>query len=529
MSSAAVAAISQLVATGSIDSELTGQAQITFWRYSHYKHTAFSMENQLLQFEAGGSQTGNGQKTSLRLHRSGDLVHKLYAVVDLPGLASVTELTAAEAQKTDAAQANQQAAGVCEVVFGSDDVAAYVQTDATKQGTSHGMAVCGAGGANKAPFYTAAVGQYLIQEATLLIGSQPIDRVYNHYLNIWTQLSQKPGKDLSEMIGRYSTPEVAAARSRFFQRLFVPLEFFHTRASGSALPIVSLQFHDVQVACTWNSIKKAICNMSPSVTYTDTDGTAVTKQFTTVVRPGQGSLNDSEYNNGCLTKFGYGSADAKSVGAEVSDSDVTVQLEAQYIYLDLQERQRFSKGSFQILISEVQTMSTPTQITNETQQLNLTFNHAVIQLLFAVVQKKHEDSNDHFNYDGVVEKTTGIAQNPIKEVDLRLNNQQRFYPTNGNYFRTVQCHQHQTNVPADHIMTYSFALHPESENPSGSANFSRVDNAQLTLKFDKAMWSDNSAHGGDDDSSNSIKVLVYARSWNILRVTLGLAGKAFAN
>ena len=89
--------------------------------------------------------------------------------------------------------------------------------------------------------------------------------------------------------------------------------------------------------------------------------------------------------------------------------------------------------------------------------------------------------------------------------------------------------QHQTNVPADHIMTYSFALHPESENPSGSANFSRVDNAQLTLKFDKAMWSDNSAHGGDDDSSNSIKVLVYARSWNILRVTLGLAGKAFAN
>ena len=117
MVNAAVAAISQLVATGSIDSELTGQAQITFWRYSHYKHTAFSMENQLLQFEAGGSQTGNGQKTSLRLHRSGDLVHKLYAVIDLPGLASVANFSMAEVQDTHATHAAATSGGVGELLF----------------------------------------------------------------------------------------------------------------------------------------------------------------------------------------------------------------------------------------------------------------------------------------------------------------------------------------------------------------------------------------------------------------------------
>ncbi len=470
-----VAAVSQLVATGSIDAELTGSPQITFWRYTHYKHTAFSMEGSLLQFEAGGSNPGNNQRTSLRLHRSGDLVHKAYAVIDLPGLANVID-----------------DGGFKELIPFADDTKPTTYTGDAKDGDE--------------PYYTQGVGQYLIKEAELLIGSQPIDRVYNHYLNMWSELSTKPGKNLAEMIGKWSTTEVAKARSKFFQRLYVPLEFFHTRASGSALPIVSLQFHDVQIACTWNSVRSAICNL-------DADSS------TTVVRPGQASLNDSNFSGGKLAQAG--DAGFTSVGSPVADSDVNVQLEVQYIYLDLQERQRFSKGAFQILISEVQTMSTPTKIQNETHQMNLTFNHAVIQILFAVLQSNNEDANDHFNYDGVVEPHTLIAQNPVKEVDLRLNNQQRFYATHGNYFKNVQSYQHHTNMPSSHVMTYSFALHPESENPSGSINLSRVDNAQLTLKFDSAMW--------ENDTSNSVKVLCFARSWNILRVTLGLAGKAFAN
>ncbi len=518
-----VAAVSQLVATGSIDAELTGSPQITFWRYTHYKHTAFSMEGSLLQFEAGGSHPGNNQRTSLRLHRSGDLVHKAYAVIDLPGIANVKSVdhTAINAQLAalgikNADDSPKEVAdgttGAAEAVWDAGVAANYSKT--LEDGSVQGIAFADS---TSTPYYTQGVGQYLIKEAELLIGSQPIDRVYNHYLNMWSELSTKPGKNLAEMIGKYSTTEVAAARSASFQRLYVPLEFFHTRASGSALPIVSLQFHDVQIACTWNSVRSAICNL---------DATG----YKTVVRPGQASLNDTGDANGVLKRFGLGDNNVKTVPSKgVSDADVNVQLEVQYIYLDLQERQRFSKGAFQILISEVQTMSTPTKITDETHQMNLTFNHAVIQILFAVLQSTNEKKGDHFNYDGVVEPTTGIARNPVKEVDLRLNNQQRFYATHGNYFKNLQSYQHHTNMPSSHVMTYSFALHPESENPSGSINLSRVDNAQLTLKFDSAMWTDNTAHGGEDNSGNSVKVLCFARSWNVLRVTLGLAGKAFAN
>ena len=43
------------------------------------------------------------------------------------------------------------------------------------------------------------------------------------------------------------------------------------------------------------------------------------------------------------------------------------------------------------------------------------------------------------------------------------------------------------------------------------------------------MFTDNSDVGGEDLSDNSCRVLIFARNWNLLRVTLGLAGKAFAN
>jgi len=49
-----------------------------------------------------------------------------------------------------------------------------------------------------------------------------------------------------------------------------------------------------------------------------------------------------------------------------------------------------------------------------------------------------------------------------------------------NYFNNVQPYQHHTG---DGINVYSFALHPEDYQPTGSLSLSRVDNAQLCLNF----------------------------------------------
>ena len=70
-------------------------------------------------------------------------------------------------------------------------------------------------------------------------------------------------------------------------------------------------------------------------------------------------------------------------------------------------------------------------------------------------------------------------------------------------------------MPDSFVYSYSFGLFPESENPSGQANFSRIDTKKLVLNLDQNI--------------GACEVIVFARNWNLLRVTLGLAGKAYAN
>ena len=51
----------------------------------------------------------------------------------------------------------------------------------------------------------------------------------------------------------------------------------------------------------------------------------------------------------------------------------------------------------------------------------------------------------------------------------------------GIYFNYVQPYQHHTGCPSSGINVYSFSLYPETHQPSGTCNFSRIDNAQLNI------------------------------------------------
>jgi Large eukaryotic DNA virus major capsid protein/Major capsid protein N-terminus len=73
------------------------------------------------------------------------------------------------------------------------------------------------------------------------------------------------------------------------------------------------------------------------------------------------------------------------------------------------------------------------------------------------------------------------GQNPVVTAKLQLNGQDRFSEREGTYFDLVQPYQHHTRTPDTGINIYSFALRPEEHQPSGSCNFSRIDNATLQL------------------------------------------------
>ena len=73
--------------------------------------------------------------------------------------------------------------------------------------------------------------------------------------------------------------------------------------------------------------------------------------------------------------------------------------------------------------------------------------------------------------------------------------------------------QARTSQMTEKINVYSFALKPEEHQPSGTCNFSRIDNAKLD--FDST---------GTPPTSN-----IYAVNYNVLRIMSGMGGLAYSN
>jgi len=111
------------------------------------------------------------------------------------------------------------------------------------------------------------------------------------------------------------------------------------------------------------------------------------------------------------------------------------------------------------------------------------------------------------------------GENPVVTAKLQLNGQDRFSEREGTYFDIVQPYQHHTRHPDTGINVYSFALRPEEHQPSGTCNFSRIDNAVLQLVLSSPTVS----------GTATAKVRVYAVNYNVLRVMSGMAGVAYSN
>ena len=179
-----------------------------------------------------------------------------------------------------------------------------------------------------------------------------------------------------------------------------------------------------------------------------------------------------------------------------------------YIYLDTDERRRFAQVSHEYLIEQVQEQSW----TENSSELN--FNHPVKELVW-----RKKDSN--------------IENNPSVSVTgswlLKLNGHERFAARNANYFTRTQVWEHHSgagglNISAgggqgrfdDSIAVYSFALKPEEHQPSGTCNFSRIDNAELE-------------YIATTPNAPSNVTVVYAVNYNVLRIMSGMGGLAYSN
>jgi hypothetical protein len=115
-----------------------------------------------------------------------------------------------------------------------------------------------------------------------------------------------------------------------------------------------------------------------------------------------------------------------------------------------------------------------------------------------------------FNYGNNLDGSDNVCT----YAKLQLNGHDRFQTRDGNYFNYVQPSQHFSNTPADGINVYSFALKAEDHQPTGTCNFSRIDNATLQV---------------DTGTPVNGLVNIYTQNYNVLRVMSGMAGTAYSN
>jgi len=489
----------QLVAYGAQDVFLTGTPEITFWKVSYRRHTNFAMESIEQTFSG---QADFGRRVTCTISRNGDLAYRTYLQVTLPEI-----------------NKNMGANSAC------------------------------------AARWLDYVGEQLIAQVEVEVGGQRIDRQYGDWMHIWNQLtlSKEQEAGYHKMIGHttqltYMTAagradiagpcaaagapnQVCAPRNALPETtLYVPLQFWFCRNPGLALPLIALQYHEVKINIDFRPIGECLFAM---------DGTSSATQA-------------------------------------YQQSLVAASLYVDYIFLDTDERRKMAQNPHEYLIEQVQ-FTGDESVGSSSNKIKLNFNHPCKELVWVVQPDANVDYCDSliagstlnathgaqpFNYTdaidslpndiaaygasaydvsgGLLNETDETAdltdagafvlaetalnmhcwgENPVVTAKLQLNGQDRFSEREGSYFDTVQPFQHHTRAPDSGINVYSFGLRPEEHQPSGSCNFSRIDNAVLQLVLS----------AGAVSGVNTAKVRVYAVNYNVLRVMSGMAGVAYSN
>ena len=450
----------QLVAYGAQDIYLTGNPQITFFKVVYRRHTNFAVESIEQTFNG---QIDFGQRVSATIARNGDLIQQMYLEVILPNV-TVTD--------------------------GS-------------------------------PYWTYGVGNAMIKQVEIEIGGQLIDRQYGEWMDIWSELSVPAGKrrGYDDMVGNWmnhynnqwtgvsaatgeDTPSGENVPGGNYKniKLYIPFQFWFNRNPGLALPLIALQYHEVKL------------NLE--------------------IRP-IGDLVNGAYYHG-LT------------GPVVADGSQSFKLYVDYVYLDTDERRRFAQVSHEYLIEQVQFTGDESVSADATSKnFTLNFNHPVKELIWVHVSTIHASSglgsrNNRWLDFGPYHAARYPDCDTFGYAKLQLNGHDRFSVREADYFRKVQNYEHHTNVPRcptvgeyenspngapghlQYIYTYSFALSPEEHQPSGTCNFSRIDNAVLQINY-----IDRRGNNTTHDSPMNLKV--FAVNYNILRIMSGMGGLAFSN
>jgi len=445
----------QLVAYGAQDVYLTGNPKVTFFQAVYKRHTNFAMEN--IQQTVNGSANSSG-RVSVTVARNGDLIGEMY--IDLQAKVSNTF------------------SGLFSTITAQD---------------------------------SCWLAERCITDVELSIGGQRIDKHYQRWWRLYSELYLDESKKANyAKLTCNPSGEVYAeggTGGSTTGQVMLPLLFFFNRNPGLYLPLIALQYHEVRL---------------------DFDLSA---EYTTCFNP-------------------------------------TFNVWGNYVYLDTEERRRFAQKGHEYLIEQVQHTGTDAVATAGTQ-IRLSYNHPVKELVWCLTNgastgKQLWDFTSNASTAGAILSTytsniqvfgngsnlfavpmgfgtgcpllvsgpgkvvmveqglttlTTQSVGPLASFRLILNGQDRMKDQSGKYYNQMEPYWHHSGNPYPGIYCYSFALKPEEHQPTGTCNFSRIDNAQVDVRIKAGIVATAAANTLD----------MYAVNYNVLRIQSGMGGLAFSN
>ena len=539
----------QLVAYGAQDVYLTGNPQITFWKVSYRRHTNFAMESIEQTFNG---QADFGRRVTCTISRNGDLCYRTYLQVTLPEINQ--QMTNTSGTAKDGVYARW-------LDFPGEQLISQVEVEIGGQRIDR------------------QYGDWMhIWNQLTLTGEQ--QRGYYKMVGNTTQLTFITDPSFNEIDGpcESNAPrQVCAPRNALPETtLYVPLQFWYCRNPGLALPLIALQYHEVKInldirpidECLWavGTLHSGNCSGSGKVTtaynqslvaaslyvdyvFLDTDERRRMAQnpHEYLIEQLQFTGDESVGSSSNKIKLNFNHPVKELVWVVQPDQNVDYcsSLDCgQTLYSTLGAQPFNYTDAVDALPNAIHSFGGPESIA-ETSQSFINSNGLFQDAGAADVTTQNWWSQTvgpnvaydapKLGFDGI--QNSGVSdagtfvlaetsldmhcwgENPVVTAKLQLNGQDRFSEREGTYFDLVQPFQHHTRAPDTGINVYSFALRPEEHQPSGSCNFSRIDNATLQLVLSNATV----------EGTKTAKVRVYATNYNVLRIMSGMGGLAYSN
>ena len=523
----------QLVAYGPQDLFLTKDPQITFFKIVYRRHTNFSTEVIPQYF----THTPDfGKRITCVLSKNGDLVARMHLVIVLPDVPQFR------------------------VGNEIDNITKFA--------------------------WIRRIGYGIINNIEVEIGGELIDRQYGDWLNIWHDLTMPSKKNINQMLGDVKElTEFTNGKKSY--KLFIPLQFWFNRLPGLALPIIALQYNHVKINLELNDINNCFVvvpthyigvdndfvNFKPFEFITqDVDGVVSLARFiyfdiinrylylwrysdngflsVTVsdsslidteekqrkilyARDANGNLvNEKYFIVGLTTKFLamplINAVEHTVTNRSFKASSLVIKqayILVEYIFLDDEERVKFSQAKHEYLIEQV-AFNGENTITGINQSFKLGFNKPCkeVQWVTQLTNALNTRINATFNYtDSLLQNDVGvyIGKNIILREAILFNGQERVTLRESSYYTNVQVYQNHTNGLVNirpPINVYAFALFPEKHQPSCAANLSKIDNILLQVQVNTNI-----------NFKNTVKLRPYAILYNVLRIVNGISGLVFSN